>query len=155
MGRDFTPAELYMADKAMKQTSGVALRERTITMHAADGTVVPLTNKKAQKAYPELSFLFDSFKILYEKYENNATAHKVFKQIETILVSVEQQFERNKAYCVSEPHGKSMENPVVQEDISVVQAWFFGNLDANFYYAEENNARFYTYIENRINATKR
>lgn len=165
MSKDFTPAEQYMADKAIKQMTGTALRDCDITWKIEGQTKtsvqvadwdVSLTNPQAKEQYPELSFLYGDFKSQYERYENDKDAQKVFAQLEEALVKVEQQFEKNHGENVATGElqkltGKELANEPAEK---VVQEWFYGKLDPHFYYSEENNDKLFGYIENQIKNSK-
>lgn len=164
MSKDFTPAEQYMADKAIKQMTGTALRDCDITwkiegqktsVQVADWDV-SLTNPQAKEQYPELTFLYGDFNSQYERYENDKDAQKVFAQLEKALVKVEQQFEETHGENVATGElqkltGKELSSEPAEK---VVQEWFYGKLDPNFYYAEENNDKLFGYIENQIKDSK-
>lgn len=156
MSKDFTPAEQYMADKAIKQMTGTSLRDCDVTWKVEGQEEVPLTNPQAKEQYPELSFLYGDFKSQYERHENDKDAQKVFAQLEEALVNVEQQFEETHGENVATGElqkltGKELSSEPAEK---VVQEWFYGKLDPNFYYAEENNDKLFGYIENQIKDSK-
>lgn len=152
MSRDFRPYEQYMADKCINQTMGKPLRDCDIKFVAPDGTEVSMINLQAKKEYPEMSFLFNHFRALYEQNTDNPKAHKVFRQLEDTLKTVEREFEtEQKEYNVSTQFYKLTDKEMAKQPmLSVVRAWFYGKLVPDFYYSEENDAIFLTYIKARI-----
>jgi hypothetical protein len=162
MSRDWRPVELYLADKGMEER-GISLRDVPIAFHAYDsngGADIPLTNEQSKKYYPELAFLFDRFDTLYEAYTDNKNVTALFDSLEKALRDIEERFDKaaldkdKKALKEFEIDRKfySLSVTVFNEQklSEVVEEWFFGRLDRNFYYSDENNDMFKLYIKNKI-----
>lgn len=100
-----------------------------------------LDNHAAKERYPELSFLFNEFDLLYKSYDNDEKALAVLDDVESCLVKAEEDFMKGVYDSDNEMQ-------------RVVKEWFNGRLDENFYYAEYNNELFQTFIEEQINKNK-
>lgn len=159
MSKDWKPYEQYLADKAMKEMRGEALRDMKITF-TYKGETVPFGNPEAKERYPELSFLYDEFNSLYEQYKNSAEALTVFRAFENVLKAVEEQFEEDIGFgngttdsCARcEQLWKLSDEEFLELPIkTVVQEWFFGRLSPTFFYNESNNEAFYRFITAKVN----
>lgn len=154
MSRDWTPAELYIADKAMAKEYGRSLRESELMfVDTNSGEKVPLSNKQARADYPELSFLFGEFDRLYESYKDDKALRALFDRFEVVLVETE------KLLGGEIPHSKELYKMGEKEFLSqpvetVVREWFLGRLDSDFYYNERNNAAFRTFFANEMRKVK-
>lgn len=135
MSRDFTPEQLFLADYSQKN----ALRNSTITWESPQGDTIRVDNHLVKDRYPELSFLYDGFDELYKRYSDSDKVLDVLDKIEKSITEAEVE-------CLSG------ELPFTTEFDTTVQAWFKGELDANFYYHEENDRLFSEFIEKQIEA---
>lgn len=138
MSRSFKPCELYYFDV---QEGGKMRGE--ITLVAMDGEnagkEIRIDNHLASDRYPELSFLFPPFDVLYERHKDNDTALKFLDDIESSL-----------KFIAEESIGRSDPVPFKGEYDDTVEAWFYGKMDKNFYYNEINNRLFEEYLEMQI-----
>lgn len=159
MSKDWKPYEQYLADNAMKEMRGEALRDMKITF-TYNGETVPFGNPEAKKRYPELSFLYGEFNGLYEQYKNNAEVLTVFNAFENALKEVEEQFKTDIGFgngttdsCVRcEQLWKLPDEEFLKLPIkTVVQEWFFGRLSPTFFYNESNNETFCRFIKAKVN----
>lgn len=154
MSMDWTPAILHTVEKNLVREGYEPLREREIFLVLSDKSKVSITNKAAREEYPELSFLFDNFNALYEKYKGNDRASMVFAEVETALKEAEQESDMagaisRKSNC--KKYYELEESELTKCDIrDVTQEWFYGQLDKCFYYNTENNMVFLNYIEAKI-----
>lgn len=138
MGKDFRPIDCYLADKKYHLRNILATN-----------LPIQLQDPEAKALYPELSFLFSSFKDLFRAYKSDPVAHSAFKTFETALISVEKQINGKK-----QPNkklwrlntDKFYSTPVND----VVHEWFYGQLDKNFYYCSENDYQLECYMMNYI-----
>ena len=156
MSRDMRPVDLYLCDKMLKKDKNVSLRDIMYVHILDDGTKQekPVQDPLAKKAYPELSFLFPDFRHIYSSYSTNSYADTVFKEFENAL-----------AKCEANVSGRIYPNPVqkfydkTNEEFydapisDVVREWFYGNLDRDFYYSDENDYQFEVYMRHQIENT--
>ena len=138
MSRDFTPRDLYMADRFLAQ-KGPPLRKTEITL-TYDGKDMGTINKaqlELQKKFPNLGFLFERLPDVYrpEKFSVEET-DALLAEIEEMLTAL---IERD---CET---GKAPEH----ETLEPMWKWFHGELDTNFYYHETNDALFLEWLLDR------
>lgn len=153
MSKDFRPCDLYIADKVIKEKEGKGLRDlKVVWKNPNTNDEIIIGNEEAKKEYPEMSFLFDDFNKLYEESKDNKNALKLFDDFEEALCVIETEFDAGQ---------KSADLRLyVKEDISnepvkdVVQEWFYGRLDSNFYYNEWNNRLLTDYMKEKIDNLK-
>lgn len=157
MSRDWRPIEFFIADKNLAET-GKPLRDAVITfksiIEGGEGISIPLTNEKAREAYPELSFLMDGFDAMYEK-NHSKEACKVYDAFEKALKQAEDDYEEIK----SSPEDKELylldETDLAKQTIDMVtEEWFYGRLDSNFYYSEQNNEAMKSFLQDKVNKEK-
>ena len=140
LSRDFKPFEQFLADRRFNNE----MRNSAITFtDRISGEKVRLDNHAAKERYPELSFLFNEFDLLYNSYNNDEKALAVLDDIESCLVKAEEDFMKETETYDSD-----------NEMQKVVKEWFNGRLDESFYYAEYNNKLFQTFIEEQIDKSK-
>lgn len=143
MSRDWTPQELWNAEKHMTE-QGKSMRETNIFLiDAKTGERIPLISeeeKKIGKNYPVLSFLFDDWYRIYKSMEDEDARHRTFFYMEQALRAT-----------IAEEEGNPYNFPL--ESFRVVKVWYHGKLDPNFYYRERNNEKFSEYIRTIYEAT--
>ncbi len=154
MSRDWCPAELFIADRAVKRERGYSLRETEFSLvNAENGAQTPLTNKQARADYPELSFLYGGFDRLYEEYSDNKAMRAVFDRFEKALIEAEKVLE-TEVPLSKELYLMDEREFLTQSVETVVQEWFLGRLDSNFYYNECNNAAFRVFLASEMDKAK-
>lgn len=159
MSRDWRPVDQYSCDKLFT-LNGETLRDMEIKWVIKGETEVFLPNKQAKADYPELTFLFGGFNTLYKQNENNQEAKKTFNMFEEALKKAEANFERAKELSTGFPLDKELykfdESQFMKQPIEiVVEEWFYGRLDSNFYYNEINNKMFYDFIVEKMTENKK
>lgn len=138
MSRDFTPRDLYMADRFLAE-KGTPLRKTEITL-TYDGKDMGTINKaqlELQKKFPNLGFLFERLPDVYQpgKFSKEET-DAFLAGIEDMLTAlVERDCETGKAPDTEPPEP--------------LRKWFHGELDTNFYYHETNDALFLEWLLDR------
>lgn len=133
MSRDFTPREQTWADFY----SGNKLSKMVISLSSNNGTeVVCDPNEALAKEYPNLYFLAQD---LLKRCLKNKNAKSVVKEIETVLSSIIKKDKSGDGLGEMVSGSKEPEHTVC--------LWYMGLLDQGFYYADENNERFYSFIE--------
>ena len=143
MSRDFTPRELFLADK-LCEAGGQSLREMRITMTTPEGKDVPMfeEQKALQERFPNLGFLFERLPDLYKsshfpKSAIDAFVGEVEKNLTTYI-----QFD-----CIT--GGKML------ADIpETLVEWFHGHLDPGFYYHERNDELFLEWLTECLTSGK-
>ena len=161
MGRDWTPQEMYMRDKYTKEEFGEALRDAEFEwIDSKTGERTPLVSpehKKIGKMFPEISFLFDDFFRMYDKYSEYPVERNImFAYIEATLQNIEKDnlitaknmrdtlenifAGRDVLLCGQTEEymiDKAIEiSPIATEHI---EKWYTGSLSPSFYYNNENN----------------
>lgn len=145
MSKDFTPANLYAADKKLTE-SGNSLRTLKLVNINSNRPIVQI-EKDAKNEYPELQFLLDGFVIIYRDYHNTPAGKSVLDKIENEIKLIETKFEQGERnYTNYHPDYNSIHE--------ITSLWFFGKLDHNFYYNTQNNALFREFIIHTINKRK-
>lgn len=131
-----------------------SLRDLTVTYtYRTEGEkkTETLQNEDAKREYPELSFLFSGFASMYDAYKDNPVANKVFREVNDCLKACENRAELKPKYAGNKDLCESDNEVFFGAELPrVVEAWFYGNLDRNFYYAEENNYQFECYLRHKI-----
>lgn len=141
MGRDMTPAEIYIEDKRMS-AQNISLRTLKL-INTIDGTPVVKSETEAKAKYPELHLLLDGFTNMYDRYQLDQNALSVFDEIEQHIVSLEHMLDKTHRIPIPNRH-----NIKTAYDTTVL--WFNGQLDRDFYYNTENNNLFRNFIEKMI-----
>lgn len=137
MSKDFTPAMIYLADAAMPEK----FKLRSLNIHDS----VSEDEAIMRKTFPELTFLYDDFKNIYNKYKNSLAAQNIFRRIENHIVSCENLLDKIPNY---DPKQLILTN---KSDITdITYNWFFGFLDPQYYYNNTNNSLFKNHIINII-----
>lgn len=133
MSRDWKPIELFYVNQHFDD----ALRNSSIVMTDRQGNKTRLDNYLSKERYPELSFFLDGFDQIYLRYKDNKKACAVLEEIDSCLKDIEEALLAD-------------ETPEFKEGFVVVEKWFKGELDPNFYYAYKNNELFVEWIEDCI-----
>ena len=146
MSRDLRPVELYLLDiscnRSLRNITSVTRTDGNNT-----GTEILLQNSSARQRYPELSFLFSGFRSIYEAYGHDRTARQVFKKFEQSLVECETDMtQKNDLQLPGTTNDVFFNTPIKD----IVREWFYGRLDKNFYYSDENNYQFEEYMRHSI-----
>lgn len=150
MSRDFTPLELFIADKWIEEKNGHGLRDTKMT-YTLLGKEVEVPEKTSKNVFPELSFLFDPFEELFKCNLDSKAAQTVFKKAENIIEELE-QFELTK--------GSKTERQLLLEEkardvfFDTAAKWFYGKLDSGFYYHEKNDELFGDFLLAEIEKEK-
>ena len=137
MSRDFTPCDMYMADK---QFDGNIRNVNYVQI--VDGKRIPIPKNEILKTqFPETYFLFESGLKKLSEHENFC---EVATNVEEILVSLEKELETGNIdeHCINA--NEDFLNASIED---VTKSWFFGKLDPDFYYRERNNDLFLEYLE--------
>lgn len=150
MSRDWTPCETYEADKFLTR-EGNSLRNDTLALITASGERIPLVNKDMMKEYPELCFLGQSvFGDIYEKCKGNKEVRNLLDAFEKALVKAEKLYEEDK-YPDNRELWKLDDKDFFELPVeTVMEEWFYGKLDPQFYYSEYNNKVLMSYVGNQI-----
>lgn len=135
MSRDFTPEQHFLVDLSQKN----AIRNSVLTWTSTEGKEIRIDNHLAKDRYPEFSFLYERFDELYKKYADNEKVLKLFDRIEGSIKEAEDQTMNGSL-------------PFTTKFDTIVQNWFEGKLDPNFYYHETNDDLFSEFIEGEIKA---
>ena len=165
MSRDWTPKELFYADKFAKEQYGEALRDAKITINI-EGVEEPIfeVDEELRKLLPEFSFLFDKFNELAEFISDLPIERDTaFIYVEANLsllennqpLSDENIINKMNEICGEEKHFYSDFSLEEMVDVikmnalppHAIQQWYEGELDPSFYYNERNNEMFYEMIE--------
>lgn len=133
MSRDWTPKELYYADKKFH------FRDQKFTMIDSNGNKIDIGPGKEDKdKFPNLSFLGEG--VLNLMREANLTDEEI------------QMFEKElKTIVGNEDIGIPASNWIradVSEALRLTAQWFEGKLDPAFYYRERNDE---VYVEKAVN----
>ena len=147
MSRDLKPVEIYFLDQTHTQVfHEKGLRNLSVTW-CVDGKKItePLISPETKERYPELSFLFDEFKKIYENHKSSDAALSVLDEVERCLRETELAADERPDYAGEIPSSEG--NLSVQE---TVKAWFYGKLDPSFYYSQDNNRLFKEFVEEKI-----
>lgn len=146
MSRDLKPIEIYNADKTIVEVfHQKSMRDLTFTR--LDGKEVSFVDNDAKKYFPELSFLVEGFSDIYNKYKVSDAALTLLNTFEVAVKRCESKEATRQSLELYKLDIKSFLNTKI--DI-VVQEWFNGYLDSNFYYAMENNRMFVDYIISKL-----
>ena len=146
MSRDLKPIEVYNADKTITEVfHQKSMRDLTITQ--LDGKEIKLVNDEAKKYFPELAFLVEGFSDIYEKYKTSDSALTILNKFETSIKKCEHRDSTKQSLELYKLDIPTFLNTDI--DI-VVQEWFNGHLDPDFYYAIENNRLFIHYITSKL-----
>lgn len=131
MSRDWTPYEMWNVEKRMA-AEGHSMREAEymfVNMLTGERTpLIPKEQKEIGKQYPTLSFLFDGWYKIYTDMKNEVVRDKTFTLYENTLRAV---------ICEDEDVDVVLPSTLFAYDL--VKLWYFGKLDPNFYYREQNN----------------
>ena len=161
MSRDWTPQEMYMRDKYTKEEFGEALRDAEFEfINSKTGERTPLISpehKKIGKMFPEISFLFDDFYRMYDKYSEYPVERNImFAYIEATLQNIERDNLITAANMTTALEnifaGRDVllcgqtEEYMVQQALNIspiatehIEKWYTGSLSPSFYYNNENN----------------
>lgn len=131
MSRDWTPYEMWNVEKQMAN-EGHSMREANyVFVNMITGERTPLISneeKEIGRNYPMLSFLFEDWYKIYTKMENESVRDKTFSHFEAIVKAVVDKYD-----------GLYYEVPDGRFAYDLAKLWYFGKLDPNFYYREQNN----------------
>lgn len=143
MSRDFRPIDLYFADASLNNQ----LRNSTITMKLeGEEDIIITPSQEIKDRYPQLSFLFEDFKEMYETHKENENVLRFYDDIETELSEIISKAEND----VKNGHVVFPEEKEEYEDSEKLNAWFYGQLDDNFYYHERNNELLSEYLNETV-----
>lgn len=166
MGRDWTPKEMWNADKHMLSSSGHSLRNVNFTIYdKTTNTSQALFTKEqieVSKQFPDFAFLYDSFHNFFQKYaELESERDMLFTYIESVInltannkdlttENILRQVEDNIAKHPNLLHENNIEyikdkiSSVIMKTmpLSTIEKWFNGQLSSSFYYNTENNITF-------------
>lgn len=124
MSRDWTPKELYYADKKFH------FRNQDITMIDSKGNEIAIGSSKEDKSkFPNLSFLGEGVLILMRKAKLTDEEILVFENELKIVVD-------NEDIGIS---ANSWIRADIDEALRLTAQWFEGKLDPAFYYRERND----------------
>lgn len=146
MSRDWRPIENVLWDERIYRQRGERLSESKWLLKGENGKPdEPLWNDEARRDYPALSFLLPGFECeTYVKIAKNPAAASVYaaaeEQVAALRDAVVKQVNEGKREL-------SLEGIRVNE---TVKKWFLGELDSNFYYADENNALFREWLQEKV-----
>lgn len=164
MSRDWTPKELFYADKMMEKQYGKALRDAkfTINIQGVEETIFE-HDGELNKLFPEFSFLFNKFDKLAEWISDLPVERDItFVYVEANLSLLENNqpltdeniLNKMNEICGDEKHFYS--DYYLEEMIDVIkmnalpphaiQQWYEGELDPSFYYNERNNEMLYEMV---------
>jgi len=144
MSRDWRPIEQVCADKALDGQ----LRASKFVMILKGQEEVPCWNDEARQAFPQLSFLLNSFEtVIYDRIKDNEKALAVYRTIEERLQALVDDKVQPDPLGLKYNENDELTAPSIN---NVVDAWYIGALDENFYYSEHNNWAFQTYIRRAI-----
>lgn len=155
MSRDFKPFELYLTDKEHNNL----FRNGNVIFTLNTGEVInQYENEVAKQEYPEAHFLLSGFDTLYDNNKDNLLFIEVVDRLELSLKELEAELnaslEANKASnFISRQFSAS--DSIDRADLSknnvedVAKAWFYGNLDRDFYYNEYNNELMISFIKEK------
>ena len=142
MSRNWTPREMYLMDLVMQREHNAFLREsmNNLVFVTPTGEEVPYLSedkKKVLSMFKELGFLFgDNLYILWQKTQEHPRKRK------KVLQATEEELEKLIEY---DRAGKSLDC-----FDKVLVDWYWGELDPNFYYSEENNYLLEKYLYDKI-----
>lgn len=142
MSRNWTPREMYLVDLMMQREGNAFLRESLNNMIflTPNGEEMPyLTDekKKVLGMFKELGFLFgDNLYVLWQKTKERPIKRK------RILQATEEELEKLIEYDRS---GESLDS-----FDKILVDWYYGELDPNFYYSEQNNYLLEKYLYDKI-----
>lgn len=135
MSRDWTPREAYFADKHFwKQTGEHFYEMKLVTYIMGKETLVHPTKEE---------------KILYQKYPYLAITsidnlHKLSSNLSQDLVMELEEYVKN--LCISD-EGKNKFHDSNELENEVINKWYNGELDENFYYRERNDEYLLDYLK--------
>lgn len=122
MSQDFTPKITYEMQKYIKKEYHFDLKE---TMDLIYESKDSKTYKTYTQRFPNLSFLFSKFSELPNL--NNEQNLKILDELETELT-------------------EHLNDKICSNQNSIIQLWYFGLLDKNFYYNTQNDRLLYEWI---------
>ena len=124
MSRDWTPKELYYADKKFH------FRNQNITMTDSNGNEIDVGPDKEDKdKFPNLSFLGEGVLTLMREAKLTDEEIQIFeKKIKTVVDNED----------IGIPASNWI-RPDVSETLRLTAQWFEGKLDPSFYYRERND----------------
>lgn len=129
MSKDWTPCELYHADKFAVSQGWPSYRTLSPTIFDTEtGEQVPVISQaemEARKPFKEISFLFSDWYVLYMSIDAKIR-DEVFHYVDDILVQVINDYELNL-------------HPSVSKHYQIIKKWYLGKLDPGFYYNNRNN----------------
>lgn len=127
MSKDFTPKDMYESDKFLHEKHNCNLRDMKITLNIDNKSIRMDINQYPyyKTRFPNLSFLFSKL-IELPNLENESNL--------TFLDSIEKELTEH------------LDDAKCENNKSIVQQWYFGKLDKNYYYNTYNNELFYNWI---------
>lgn len=136
MSRDWTPKELYYADKQFD------FKNQKITMTDSQGNKIELgSSKEDREKFPNLSFLGEGVLTLMRKAKLTDEEIQVFEKELKIVVDNEN---------IGIPASNWIKADV-NETLRLTAQWFEGKLDSAFYYRERNDE---AYAEKAVDLIK-
>lgn len=142
MSRNWTPREMYLMDLMMQREHNAFLREsmNNLVFVKPNGEEVSYLSDEKKKVlgmFQELGFLFgDNLYILWQKTQEHPRKRK------RILQETEEELQKLIEY-------DRAGQPLDCFD-KVLVDWYWGELDPNFYYSEENNYLLEKYLYDKI-----
>lgn len=131
MSRDWTPRQMYYADKEMKADNGYGFLDMSVTWHDSKGNEYPMFSDEELdfcKQYPVFGLTFEPLWKWYDSQDDKRRAKIVIEMVEKKLA----------AYISG--------NSEKTDKLTTVQKWFEGKLDPAFYYNADNNNAMYEHL---------
>lgn len=142
MSRDWTPRETYFADKFHFQKTGQHFYEMKLTTFVMGKETLVHPTKEEKILYKKYPYLAITSIDNLQQLSNNFS--------KDLLVELEEYV---KDLCVSD-EGKNKFHDSKELENEVINKWYNGQLDENFYYRERNNEYLFDYLNEISNISE-
>lgn len=142
MSRDWTPREAYFSDKFHFQETGRHFYEMKVTTFVMGKETLVHPTKEEEILYKKYPYLAITSIDNLQQLSNNFS--------KDLLVELEEYV---KDLCVSD-EGKNKFHDSKKLENEVINKWYNGQLDENFYYRERNNEYLFDYLNEISNISE-
>ena len=146
---DYRPVENAISDIEIFMENGRYPHENHIKLlNLPDGEEIELYNDEARKEFPRLCYLLSSFEVGIYKHLDDLSKEvytQIEEDLEILVKDVEDQMQKIKE------SGQRGTIKIKEDGLDPTTVkWFAGELDGEFFRREDNDGKFYEYINSKI-----